>query len=260
MYLTFLGCGSYFSTFGNNNMSLEIDGHKLMIDCGYNIKEALVDANLKPEDFEAIYISHQHGDHIHGLEYMALCSKYLPGLSSAGKKIKLYLPRPLMPVVESLLQPLTYSHEGDFTVEDYFDVVLIDEAGFDWMGVHFDVEIVPHIRTPKNRSLVSYSIRFPTPSGKKVYITTDYCAEACTEDEKNRIMDNFRECDRIYHDCETSEHPSVVHTHVKTLAQYPRDIVSKLVCMHYSDPAMIKRELPGVPMVESRVRYDLNEL
>ncbi|KAG9392538.1 metallo-beta-lactamase [Carpediemonas membranifera] len=260
MKLQFLGCGSYVSDYGNNNMVLEINRRRMLIDCGFTLRESLVTARLKPNDFDAIFISHQHGDHIHGLEYIVTYSLSCPTLIPAGRRIRLFLPKVLVPVVQTLLRPLSQRNEGMFGIDAFFNVTILDETGFDWMGVHFDIDIMPHIRLPNKPEMVSHSLRFPAPSGEQVYITTDFCAEVATASERDKIMAHFSQSARIYHDCETTARPSGVHTNIRTLAAYPADIRAKLVCMHYTNPAMIREVLPGVPCVTRYTVYDLSKV
>lgn len=69
MRLSSLGSGSR----GNATL-VEVDGQTLMIDCGFGLKEtasrlAIVDRN--PAQIDAILVTHEHGDHISGVEAVA---------------------------------------------------------------------------------------------------------------------------------------------------------------------------------------------
>ncbi len=237
--LTFLGCGSYFSKYGNNNMILDIDGHKLLIDCGFNIREAIEASKFSVTGLDAVFISHQHGDHMYGLEYLALVSMYV----IQGRRLTLFLPKSLMPAVEALLDALTYSNEADYTLADYFDIVLVNDH-FTFAGTDIAIHAMPHIRTPTGREMMSYGLEIETAKGG-AFITTDFAMEKCTAAERVAVMEVFERCAIILHDTETTERASSVHTHIRTIAEYPESIRSKLLMMHYSDIDMMKQVMPG---------------
>lgn len=82
MKLTFLGAGSAFTIGDNNyhsNMILENDrGDRLLIDCGSDVRFSLTEAGYTYRDIHHIYVSHLHGDHVGGLEWLAFSTKFDP--------------------------------------------------------------------------------------------------------------------------------------------------------------------------------------
>ncbi len=81
MRLSALGSGSK----GNSTLLSAADAN-VMIDCGFGIREAekrLSNIGLSPQQLDAILVTHEHSDHIHGVE--SLAAKYdIPVYMSAG--------------------------------------------------------------------------------------------------------------------------------------------------------------------------------
>ena len=73
MKIVVIGCGSAFSNKNfNQSFLLEEEDQRMLIDCGRNIPEALHQAKISYKSINNIYISHLHGDHVGGLEFLAL--------------------------------------------------------------------------------------------------------------------------------------------------------------------------------------------
>ena len=77
MKLTFLGVSGFLSDGFNSNMLLDIGDRTFLLDCGMDIKFSLKASNRKVEEIDDIYISHLHGDHINGLEWIAFYSYFM---------------------------------------------------------------------------------------------------------------------------------------------------------------------------------------
>ncbi|MDR9426083.1 MAG: MBL fold metallo-hydrolase [Marinobacter sp.] len=131
--LTMLGVGhSEAMEHWNNNAMIEARGRRLLIDAGYTIKFALRDQGLTLKDIDAIFITHVHADHCFGLERLAYECRFRYGF-----KPTLYLP----PRVYEELWSITLKGvmgqvgEGSAELSDFFDVVLVDETGFEFEGI-----------------------------------------------------------------------------------------------------------------------------
>jgi ribonuclease BN (tRNA processing enzyme) len=75
--LTFAGCGGFFADQSQYQSNFVItseapgkEPRRLLFDCGTDAKFSLPELGLDASSFEAVYISHQHGDHAGGLEWM----------------------------------------------------------------------------------------------------------------------------------------------------------------------------------------------
>jgi len=77
--MRFLGTGSAFTIKNwQSNVLVEVeDGtvvRRLLIDAGGDIRHSLAEQKLNYMDVDAVFISHLHGDHAQGLEYLGFCN------------------------------------------------------------------------------------------------------------------------------------------------------------------------------------------
>ena len=73
MKIIFLGVGEAFDKdLPNNSHIIESDDTRILLDCGFSIPQQLWRLNEDPDFLDAIYISHQHGDHYLGLPALLL--------------------------------------------------------------------------------------------------------------------------------------------------------------------------------------------
>ena len=57
-----------------NSFYLESDQKKILVDAGLSgkkITSLLAEIDRKPEDLDAIFVTHEHSDHIHGIGVLA---------------------------------------------------------------------------------------------------------------------------------------------------------------------------------------------
>jgi len=234
MKLTFLGTGSAFTTDPNNfqsNLLLEHDGERLLLDCGGDARWSLSQLGLGAADIKAIYISHNHADHIGGLEWLAFSTYFNPKLG-----------RPDLFASADVLREL-WSHglkaglgslEGELAgLGTYFVPQGIRANGhFTWAGIDFQVVQVVHFMN--GFAIVpSYGLFWTSPeTGKKIFWTSD------TQFCPNQIKVFYKQADIIFQDCETSPFKSGVHAHYSDLLTLPDDVRAKMVLYHYQ-PGML---------------------
>jgi ribonuclease BN (tRNA processing enzyme) len=95
MKIKFLGVGSQFSTmeyYHSNMLITAQSGKKMLVDCGSDARFSLSESRIGPNDIDAVYISHLHGDHIGGMEWMAFSTYF----AQNSKKPKLFAEKSLM--------------------------------------------------------------------------------------------------------------------------------------------------------------------
>ncbi len=233
MKLTFAGTGSAFCMAADNfqsNMVLETTPsgedrpQRLLIDCGSDARHSLRNLGFMPNDFDGVYISHLHSDHIGGLEWMALANYFV----FDGHRTQLFAARELLdPLWEhSLRGGLETSDHGNSKLSSYFDVVpLTPKDGFDWQGMHFDVIPTPHVVTPEN-TMYSFAL-FGTGTEKSFFLTTD-----AIFNPKDH-MAFYKKADIIFQDCELGPRHSGVHAHYDELISLPDDVKAKMWLYHY---------------------------
>ena len=228
MKFTFLGTGSAFTLANyHSNMLLEVDGHRLLIDCGGDARFGLHKLGLGAKDIEAVYISHLHADHVGGLEWFALSRFFGPQLP----KPRLYINEKLS---EELWDNCLKAGLGTLQnlvahLETYFDLHRIGRnSGFEFAGKH--LQTVQTVHYMDGYEIVPcYGLLMPTSNGSKAFLTTD------TQFTPGQLNSFYRDSSLIFHDCETAAHRSGVHAHYEELKTLPEEIREKMWLYHYQD-------------------------
>ena len=124
--LTFLGAGSAFTMQNRqSNLLLESEnGKKLLIDAGSDIRHSLSLLGYDHLDLDGVYISHCHGDHVGGLEWLGFLCYFDPRYKG---RPKLYIADGLADTLwEDTLKGGMRSLQGSIaTLETYFDVIKV---------------------------------------------------------------------------------------------------------------------------------------
>ena len=227
MKLTFLGSGSAFTIRDNNyqsNMLLENSkGHKLLIDCGSDIRFALAEKEVSHQEIKHVFISHLHGDHVGGLEWLAFKTKFDPNCQAPALYVSKAIVKDLWNKV--LAGGLSSLEDTQATLDSYFNVFPI-ETSFKWEGVN--MQLIPTIHYRSNGHLMPSSGLSMNLDGIKVLITGD------VQYVPDQMMSLYKEADLIFHDCETAQNKSNVHAHYTDLIRLPDEIKRNMWLYHYN--------------------------
>ncbi len=230
MKLTFLGSGSAFVAGPDNyhsNLLLENEeGSTLLIDCGSDARRALRALGKSGSDIGSVFITHLHGDHVGGLEWLAMHDF----LNPEHRKPALYISEELLSDLwhKTLSGGLLTLKDKRATLDTFFEVHPIhQEHRFIWKGT--TLQQVQAVHFYSNHVLMPTFGLFFNLNGKKVYFTAD--TQFCEE----RLFPWYAKADLIFQDCETAKKKSGVHARYEDLAQLPVEIREKMWLYHYNE-------------------------
>lgn len=255
--LLFLGSGSAFTVGGDNFQSnmllISDDNEKLLIDCGSDVRHSLHSAGFSYKDITDVYISHQHSDHVGGLEYVGISTHFDDSCHAPN----LYLSKELAcELWEHTLAGGMRSVGGDILyLEDYFTVHKVERNTpyFFWQGIKMNLKRVVHVDNGYYL-MPSYALFFDV-DGVKVYLTTD------TQLRWEFDRDLYYEADIIFHDCETSDHPTSVHAHYRDLKHLPESIKRKIWLYGYQPGTLPSAQEDGfLGFVKPRQSFDFAKI
>ncbi|MCR8633542.1 MBL fold metallo-hydrolase [Paenibacillus radicis (ex Xue et al. 2023)] len=222
LQIQMIGTGSAFSKkFYNNNALVFCNGFTLLIDCGATAPRALYELNIPLTNIDGILITHIHADHVGGMEEFAFRLHY----AHNKHRMKLFVPSTLLYSLwnHSLRGGLENKAEGLLQLEDYFEVIILEEAVTKKLSPNLTVELIPSTHIPEKPS---YSLLL----NEKVFYSSD-----AKFDEKLLIdLHTKGRCDYILHDCQFAT-PGIVHACLDELLTLPESIQEKVMLMHYDD-------------------------
>ncbi len=223
MKLIFLGSGSAFTVgadnFQSNMLFVSKQNHKLLIDCGSDIRFSLHAAGFSYLDISDIYISHLHSDHVGGLEYIAFSTLFDPRC----KRPNLYLSKDIaIDLWDRTLSGGLSSLDGDIAdLDTFFKGYKLEKNGyFTWEEIKFNLVKVIHVNNGYY-IMPSYGLFFEV-EGVKVFLSTD--TQFCPDEN----WELYERAELIFHDCETSRYQTPVHARYEQLATLPEKIKNKM--------------------------------
>jgi len=274
--IIFAGCGSFFAGTDQYQTNLVIEAKypsgtvkRLLFDCGTDAKFSLPEVGLKPGDIDAVYVTHQHGDHSGGLEWLAF------GTYFGGKeKPKLICEENLMEDLweHGLKGAMTTIPGKTATLSEYFKCCAVpQEGGFYWANIYFALHQTVHVCSgmsikhcygvlmspaisERNTVLVKRNAGFDDiviyDSGEranvKLWDDKDLpCARygdssaprvlitGDTRFDPNIFGPAYNAAGLIVHDCETAPYKSGVHPSYDDLKTLPQYIKTKMLLCHY---------------------------
>lgn len=247
MKVLWLGTGSALSKerYHTNALIETKSGKRVLLDCGYTAYRALLDIGLGMNDVDGCMVTHLHGDHVLGLERLAIETHIVQ-----KQRIPLWVPEAIeKPLWNNVLQGLLGGTWNDFQsgttrekqLDDVFEVHTVrpDEA-FDAFGLTCIPFTVPHL---KGRSTVGYLMQESDQSSKIVMIVPDAslasAIDQSQEDGSKTYMDVYGAvADVIFHDCFSKEPKLPSHTSLEELQRLPAEIQAKTFLIHDDDGAL----------------------
>ncbi|MBD0379259.1 MBL fold metallo-hydrolase [Paenibacillus sedimenti] len=229
LQIQMLGTGSAFAkTFYNTSAMVTNEHARILIDCGFTTPKSLHKLGITPDQIDGIVISHIHADHVGGLEEIAFRLFY----QHNKKRIKLFITEPLAFILweNTLKGGMNNPEDGYISLDDYFDVILLEENKPTEIFRGLTIEILPtqHILRKTSYSLFINS---------RIFYSADI---RFNEQLLIHEVVQKRNCHTILHDCQLSG-TGVIHATLEELLTLPDDVQKRIFLMHYDDkmPAYI---------------------
>ena len=224
-----LGVGSAFSLQNYNaNYLLIINGKKLLIDCGGDIRLSLASAGYSASDIDAVFVSHLHGDHCGGLEYLGFkryfCENPIRPVLYCSNTIDVW---------DGYLSKTMSLPDRKATLNSFFELGWVAQDNiFDWQGNTFEIIRTIHALGNK-RFLPAYSL-LCNINGYKVFFSCDSSSTFALNDLSYDLI--IHDCEVLY-DYKHNIIKSKCHTHYEDLKKLPDGVRKKMYLTHYQDNA-----------------------
>jgi ribonuclease BN (tRNA processing enzyme) len=238
--LLFLGTGAAFTVGDDNfqsNLLLTLEHKTLLIDAGGDLRHALYEQKMTHQDINSVYISHLHHDHIGGLEWLAISTKFAP---TAREKLELIISEDIRYDLwhHALKGGLSTLKNEVAKLESFFNVNLVTLTHqFKWQTITF--ELVKTIHVYNDRELMPCYGLFFNYNNTNIYFTSD------TAFSPVHLNHYYQKADIIFHDCETTSMKTSVHAHFTELVTLPIDIKQKMWLYHYNPGSLPDAQKAG---------------
>jgi len=234
--VVFLGTGSAFSKRHRQSNILIIQGdHHVLVDCGTQGPQALVDVGLDVVQVKCYLPTHSHADHIGGFEEVGLTNRYL---SNSSKPEMIILPDYEEELwAKSLAGGMEYceSKQGrPLELADFFEVrrpaSAETDGGLVWKYQHGPIEI--SIMRTRHFPDTAVSIE-ESQWCSGVFINQHVWVSGDTMFDAKYSIEYAKISELMFHDCQLFQ--GGVHASYHELMTLPETVRAKMLLYHYGD-------------------------
>ena len=187
-----------------------------------------------------VLISHMHGDHIGGLEELALMNMFVFGSPSDGSRFKPQLIssiRILLDLWDNALKGGLSAMPGRFALlQDYFFILALrpdaDEREHFQMLKRYEFELFPtdHLQIERKYDWPSFGVYI---TDRKTGETAFYSGD--TKFDYAAYSRMLHEAKTVFHEVQLTEQDHPVHALLSELRTMPPDVRRKTLLYHYGD-------------------------
>jgi ribonuclease BN (tRNA processing enzyme) len=219
------------------------NGKRMLFDCGTDIRFSAQMCGYGPNSFDAVYISHEHADHMGGLEWLLLNQ-----LFGSDTKVILIAERDLSWRIWGMLRSsLMLTTKGFMRFDDYVEQRSIDmdnswskssaiPGQVFWADLRLNLVKNIHVQHMM-KSMFSYGM-IVASNDDIIYISSD------TVFDHEHIVRIAAKVTIVFHDCEVG-FKTGVHAHYDELLTLPEEVRAKMWLYHYNPIEAAKKNAQG---------------
>ncbi|WP_211747327.1 MBL fold metallo-hydrolase [Paenibacillus sp. Marseille-Q4541] len=218
MQIKFLGTGDMFSFEQDHNSAMvEYANTRLIIDFPESNSKVLHKLGIPLSDVRDVFITHLHDDHINGLQQLGYYAQVF-----GNHKPTLYIHEQLVEPLWCTLEPgMKYTVSGEKSLEDYFDIVPLQEGVlFSIGGISYEMTRTQHVPGMISCGLLARGYFYY--SGDSVM-------------DRELLLDTHEDVKLILHECHMQDVTINSHTSLSDIEALPESIQEKILLMHYHD-------------------------
>ncbi|MFT5129982.1 MAG: ribonuclease BN (tRNA processing enzyme) [Rhodothermales bacterium] len=258
--IVFLGVGSAFSLRNHQTNFLIVKGDThVLVDCGTMAPIAMRELGFLPSAITAVLPTHSHADHVGGLEYLALVSRYIAIPKEQRPKPGMIITEAYQKLLweQTLRGGLGWNEPQGLSLTDYFDILrpepVLDaprEAHRITIG-DIRIELFRSCHIPQScASWRDAQLSYGLLIDDRVFVCSD------TRFDPGLIASYAPRAEILFHDVDFQD--GAVHSSLRELRSLPEDVRHRMMLVHYPDdwPEHDFSGFAGLTQPKTRYRFE----